>query len=269
MTNDVGERGAQVGTGGQVERAGGWARSTARRRPARRRSIMIAAAPGSSRFSAAQLVAVVARGLEPVMAVGEHQRRARRRCGVIAAMRIGVVDRGELVVDVVRRRCTSTAALRSARARSVSPAPSDEAPDRVDVQRGSPAATRAGPTSPSGACARAGARHRRRRSRAVASAPITPWVWRVTTVVVAVLHPVRVEAGLRVGDEHPVGAPRRERGGGALVPVALGVLVAREEEPDRVAGCSASSARELVVVDRRRRVERRGASSSAPAAAQS
>ena len=71
----------------------------------------------------------------------------------------------------------------------------------------------------------------------------------VTTVVVAVLHPVRVEARLRIDDEHPFGAPRRELRGGALVPVAVGVLVAREDETNRVAGVLGLERAELVFVD--------------------
>ena len=66
----------------------------------------------------------------------------------------------------------------------------------------------------------------------------------------AVLHPVRVEAGPVVDERgRPSRVPRRERGRGPLVAVAVLVLVAREDQPDRVARVGGLERGVLVVVD--------------------
>ena len=118
-------------------------------------SIMIASAPPSVLAGGAQLVAVGARGLEAVVTVGEHDRRAADlRRGSRDAF--GVVDRAELVDDTVgigagREHRVGLELLGEAGREA-------QAPDRVDVRRASPAAVRAGRTSPWRRCARAGAR---------------------------------------------------------------------------------------------------------------
>ena len=192
-------------------------------------SIMIAPAPPTVSPARAELVAVRARGLEAVMAVGEHHRRRRRpargcrRCG-------RVVDRAELVHDAVGvdaggEHRVGLELLGEAGREA-------EAPDRVDV----------GPRRPEqrepiglglGGGAFVGEHARVARLGERERADHAPRVARLA-VRVAELHAVRVEAGRAVDHEHARSLPAASASAARVVAVAVVVLVAGEEEPHRV-----------------------------------
>ena len=107
----------------------------------------------------AQLVAVGARGLEAVVTVGEHDRRAADP-GLDFGDAGRVVDRAQLVdhavgVDAAGEHHVGFELFGEAGREA-------EAPDRVDVGAASPAGARADPTWPWRPCARGGARSGRR-----------------------------------------------------------------------------------------------------------
>ena len=67
--------------------------------------------------------------------------------------------------------------------------------------------------------------------------------------IVAVLHPVCVEARRRVGHQDAFASPRREQCRGAGIPVAFGVFVSRQDQPYGVQGVRGLERRVLLLVD--------------------
>ena len=78
---------------------------------------------------------------------------------------------------------------------------------------------------------------------------MTPRVWPSPAVIVAVLHPVCVEARRRVGHQDALASPRREQCRGAGIPVAFGVFVSRQDQPYGVQGVRGLERRVLLLVD--------------------
>ena len=153
---------------------------------------MIAPAPPTSRAGRAQLVAVVARGLETVVAVGEHDRRAadeRRRSRAMRSRR----RRSRPARGCMPSASVQVASTVSGSSSSVRPAAEAQAPDRVDVDARSRGAARAGPTWPWRRCARGAARLGSPGFGQRERADDAPGVARLA-VRVAELHAVGVEA---------------------------------------------------------------------------
>ena len=95
-------------------------------------SIMIAPAPPTSSAGGAQLVAVGARGLEAVVAVGEHDRRARRSARGSSAMRAGSsIAPSSWMTPSTSMQVASIGVGLELRGE---PGREAEAPDRVDVR---------------------------------------------------------------------------------------------------------------------------------------
>ena len=214
---------------------------------------MIAPAPPTSSPRGAQLVAVGARGLEAVVAVGEHDRSAPPIRARMSAMRPGS--------SIAPSSWTTPSASTQVASIGVGlellgeAGREAEAPDRVDVRP-----RRAEQREPIGLRLRGGAlvgEHARvarlgERQRADHAAGVARLAVRV-----AELHAVRVEAGRGVDREHARLLPGRERVGRPLVAVAVVVLVAGEEQPHRVVRRRPPRAPRAVPRRSRRRVERR------------
>ena len=179
------------------------------------------------------LVAVRARGLEAVMAVGEHHGRSGD--GVDDASDVRAVDREHLVHDalVVGPPGQQLAALEQGRQSGSERQP----PDRVEVgaglaQQRQPVALGLGHGALVGQDRRvASVVERREPERAE-----HPHRAAGGAVGVGVGHPVGVEPGFRIGRQHTALLPGVEEGGRDAVSIGAVGAITREDQPHCVVG---------------------------------
>ena len=187
--------------------------------------VMIASAPGSSMLRGAALGTVVARGLEPVVAVGEHDAWRSPTVSAMARRVSGSVMRhSEWWKPSSSVAVANGCAVDVVGERGREPVREREAPDRVEVGAGRAQQLEAVAL--------------RLRQRALVGHHVAPGVVEAEradhpggalreAVVAGEVHPVDRERRRVVGDEHAVGAPLRQRRGGAVVAVG-------EDQPDRI-----------------------------------
>ena len=246
--------------GGRRRRAGrsggGSARSYSSSSTSSTTKHMIAAAPSSSIARGAALVAVGAARSRS----GGGRRRARaarrRRRALDRGDRVGVVDRAELVARRRRRRRSGASGV--AGSSSVGEA---------RAEASGPRSGRRSPASPAAATSRSDFAFGSVRSwGSTSSAPASGRPQRADHAAGVARRAVgrrgtpsgtRRSAARSSTTSTPGASPRRERVGGAGVAVAVGVLVARQDQPDRVVRVRRPRAPRARRRRPRRRVERR------------